>query len=81
MDANRRPISPQAAAGYMRRWSIVRRRFIEEQRATSMETRLRRLAGLMASAREMGWSGAVDAEDEAVRKRWAALRRAMSGDA
>ena len=81
MDANRRPISPQAATGYMRRWSIVRRRLIEEQRATSMETRLYRLAGLMASAREMGWSGAVDAEDDAVRKRWMALRRAMSGDA
>ena len=81
MDANRRPISPQAATRYMQRWSIVRRRLVEEQRATSMETRLRRLAGLMASAREMGWSGAVDAEDDAVRKRWMALRRAMSGDA
>lgn len=81
MDAKRRPISPQAAARYMRRWPIVRRRLIEEQRAASMDTRLHRLAGLMASAREMGWSGAHDAEDDAVRKRWAALRRAMSGAA
>ena len=81
MDAKRRPISPQAAARYMRRWPIVRRRLIEEQRAASMDTRLHRLAGLMASAREMGWSATHDAEDDAVRKRWAALRRAMSGAA
>ena len=60
MDAKRRPISPQAAARYMRRWPIVRRRLIEEQRAASMDTRLYRLAGLMASAREMGWSAAHD---------------------
>ena len=33
MDAKRRPISPQAAARYMRRWPIVRRRLTEEQRA------------------------------------------------
>ena len=46
-----------------------------------METRLRRLAALMASAREMGWSGALDAEDDTVRKRWMALRRATLGEA
>ena len=81
MDAKRPPLSPQAAARYMQRWAIVRGRLIEEQRATSMETKLHRLAALMASAREMGWSGTLDAEDEAVRRRWTALRRAMSGEA
>ena len=81
MDAKRRPLSPQAAARYMRRWPIVRRRLIEEQRAASMDTKLHRLAGLMASAREMGWSVAHDSEDDAARKRWTALRRAMSGEA
>ena len=80
MDAKHRPISPQAAARYMRCWPIVGRRLIEEQRAVSMDTRLHRLAGLMASAREMEWSAAHYAEDDAVRKRWTALRRAMSGD-
>ena len=67
MDAKRRPISPQAAARYMRRRSGVRGRLVEEQRAASMGTRLHRPTGLMASAREMGWSGAHDAEDDAVR--------------
>lgn len=81
MDANRRLLSPQAAARYMQRWPIVRGRLVEERRATSMETRLYRLAGLMASARAMGWSGAPDPEDDAVRRRWTALRRAMSGEA
>ena len=73
MDAKRRPLSPQAAARYMQRWPIVRRRLVEEQRATSMETRLHRLAALMASAREMGWSGTLNAEDGTVRKRWPLL--------
>ena len=80
-DEKRPPLSPQAATRYMQRWAIVRGRLIEEQRATSMETRLHRLAGLMASAREMGWSGAPDAEDDALRRRWTALRRAMSDEA
>ena len=80
-DAKRRPLSPQAAARYMRRRSSVRRRLVEEQRTTSMETGLYRLAGLMTSAREMGWSGAHDAEDDTVWKRWTAPRRAMPGEA
>ena len=57
MDAKRRPLSPQAAARYMRAGFSVRGRPVEEQRATSMEARLHRLAALMASAREMGWPG------------------------
>ena len=81
MDAKRPPLSPQAAARYIQRWAIVRGRLIKERRATSMETKLHRLAALMASAREMGWSGAPDVEDHAVRRRWTALKRAMSGEA
>ena len=76
-----RPLFPQAAARYMRRRFGVRGRLVEEQRATSMDTRLHRPAGSMASAREMGWSDAHDAEDDALRKRWRAPRRATSGEA
>ena len=75
MAENRRPISPEAAAGYMDRWAAGERRLIRERRATPMETRLRQLAALMASASEMGWSGALDAEDDAVQARWMAARR------
>ena len=46
-----------------------------------METKLRQLAGLMQSAREMGWSQSLDEEDDAVRARWMALRRAKLGKA
>ena len=44
-----------------------------------METRLHQLAALMASASEMGWSGALDDEDAAVRERWMAARRSELG--
>ena len=81
MVATRQPISPQAAAWYQERWAIVRERLNEELRATSMEAKLRQLANLMQSAREMGWSLSLDEEDEAVRARWMALRRAKFGKA
>ena len=46
-----------------------------------METKLRQLASLMQSAREMGWSRPLDEEDDAVRAKWMALRRAKLGKA
>ena len=45
-----------------------------------METKLRQLANLMQSAHEMGWSQSLDDEDDAVRAKWMALRRAILGD-
>ena len=81
MDEKGRSISPRAALEYRRRWALVNRRLTEELRATSMETKLRQLAALMASAGEMGWSRSLAAEDEAVRERWMALRRAQLGKA
>ena len=80
MAENRRPpISPEAAAGYLERWALAEQRLIRERRATSMETRLHQLAALMASASAMGWSGALDDEDAAVRERWMAARRSELG--
>lgn len=46
-----------------------------------MEIKLGRLATLMESAREMGWPQSLGAEDETVRARWTALRRAKLGEA
>ena len=74
------PISLEAAAGYMERWALAVHRLIRERRATPMETRLRRFAALMASASEIGWSGALDDEDAAVRARWTAARRSELGE-
>ena len=76
-----RPLSPRAAAQYRQRWALAHKRLIEELRATPMETKLDRLATLMESAREMGWSQSLGAEDETVRARWMALRRAKLGEA
>ena len=76
MVASHQPISRQAATRYQERWAIARERLNEELRATSMETKLRQLASLMQSARAMGWSQSLDEEDNAVRARWMALRRA-----
>ena len=81
MVASRQPISPQAATRYRERWTIARERLDEKLRATSTETKLRQLANLMQSAREMGWSQSLDEEDDAVRARWMALRRATLGKA
>ena len=81
MIATRQPISPQAAARYQERWSIASKRLNEELRATSMETKLRQLAKLMQSAREMGWSQSLDEEDDAVRAMWMAIRRTRLGKA
>ncbi len=60
---------------------LVQRRLTEELRATSMETKLLQLAALMASAREMGWSVSLEAEDNATRDRWMALKRTKLGKA
>ena len=80
MAENRRPpISPEAAAGYMERWALAEQRLVRERRETPMETRLHQLAALMASAPAMGWSGALDDEDDAVRERWMAARRSELG--
>ena len=76
-----RPLSPRAAAQYRQRWALAHKRLIEELRATPMEIKLGRLATLMESAREMGWPQSLGAEDETVRARWTALRRAKLGEA
>ena len=72
-------ISPQYAARYLERWAIARARLSEELRATPMETKLRQLASLMQSAREMRWSRSLDEEDNAVRAWWMTLGRVTLG--
>lgn len=79
MVERRQPISPEDAAFYLQRWAVAGRRLKQELRDTPMETKLHRLAALMASAPQMGWSGSRDEEDDAVRERWMALRWAELG--
>ena len=79
MVESRQPISRDDAAFYLQRWAVAGRRIAQELRDTSMETKLHQLAALMASAPQMGWSDSRDEEDDAVRERWMALRRAELG--
>lgn len=81
MVATQQPISPRAAARYRKRWAITRERLNQELRATSMDTKLRRLADLMQSTSMMGWSQSLSEEDDAVRARWMALRKAKTDEA
>lgn len=64
----------QAAKDYVARWALVNQAEIEELRRTPPEVKLRQLAALMASVRQMGWDEALDAEDEEVRGRWRRIR-------
>ena len=61
------------------RWALVNRAERAELRRTSIEQRLERLAALMASVHAVGGANRLRAEDPAVRRRWARLRRAARG--
>jgi hypothetical protein len=58
------------------RWKLVNAREERELRLTSSAQKLRQLAVLMASADELGWTKALAAEEEEVRRRWLKLRKA-----
>jgi len=45
----------------------------------SMTEKLRQLAGLMESARALGWERALAEEQQGVRARWILLRKALGG--
>lgn len=70
-------LTAEAAEAYVRRWQLVNEREQAEQRAMTQEEKLRVLAGLMASAKALGWDEALDAEDAEVRERWRLLRERL----
>ena len=72
-------ITPEEARAYFRRWELVREAEVMELRRTSMETKLKHLAALMASRHVFGPEPDREAQIQVVRERWARLRRAMSG--
>ena len=72
-------ITPEEARAYFRRWELVREVEVMELRRTSMETKLKHLAALMASRHVFGPEPDREAQIQVVRERWARLRRALSG--
>lgn len=63
------------ALAWKERWRLVRQRQIEEQRAMTIEERLRQLDAMFVLAHELGWDESLAAEEEGVRERWSRLRR------
>ena len=72
-------ITPEQALAYFRRWELVRDAEARELTRTSMETKLKQLAALMASRHVFGPEPDREAQIQVVRERWARLRRALTG--
>ena len=71
------PMTPEQARSYFERWKLVREVETAELQRTSMETKLRQLAALMASRHVFGPEHDRDVQVAAVRERWARLRQAL----
>lgn len=69
-------ITKEEAQDFKRRWDEVRSAEREELRSTPVAIKFRQLAALMVSVEQMGWTEALRAEEDEVRKRWMKLRRA-----
>jgi len=69
-------LTKEQAISFKRRWELVRAREISELRATPIELKLRQLASLMASVRELGWDERLAEDERAVWSRWKRLREA-----
>lgn len=71
------PITPDEARAYLERLAMVRDFKAAELRRTSMETKLKQLASLMASRHVFGSEPDREKEVAVVRERWNRLRRAL----
>ena len=69
-------LTRKQALEYVGRYRLMNRLDLQELAATPPERRLQQAAALMRSARVLGWSRRLEAEDRIVRKRWARLRKA-----
>ncbi len=61
---------------FKRRWALVNAAEIQELRSTPLGEKARQTAALMDSARSLGWTDLNDPQEEEVRDRWNALRKA-----
>jgi hypothetical protein len=72
-------ITPEQARSYFSRWDLVREVETTELQRTSMETKLRQLAALMASRHLFAPDPNRETQVHEVRERWARLRKALGG--
>ena len=73
-------ITREEAQAFKERWQAVNAAELEELRATSFEQKLRQLAALMASVKQMEWTAALAAEEDEARQRWLRLKRAYASN-
>ena len=71
-------ITSEDARQFLDRWAFVNAHEIEELRRTTMETKLRQLASLMASSHLFA-DPQRDKQAAEVQRRWAQLRQALGG--
>lgn len=72
-------MTPEEARDYIQRWKLVREIEAAELRRTSVETKLRQLASLMASRHLFGPEPDRERQVAEVRDRWARLRQVLAG--
>ncbi len=70
------PMTRDQGRAFRERWELVRAVQLKELQAASPASKLRRLAALMASARQLGWSEELRAGEAGVRERWIRLKKA-----
>jgi hypothetical protein len=68
-------ITKLEARAFKTRWKIVNKAEREELRDTPVIEKFKQLVALMSSAKELGWTKALVAEDKEVRGRWNKLRK------
>jgi len=71
------PITPAEAREYQDRWKLIDALRLEELQRTSMDTKLRQLASLMASRGIFQEDPRREDEVREVRRRWSELRRVL----
>ncbi len=68
-------ITKSEALAFRKRWNLINDAERKELRNTSWIEKFSQLAALMNSAKEMGWTKGLRAENKEVRNRWNKLRR------
>jgi hypothetical protein len=72
-------ITPEQARAYLGRWDLVREAEADALRSTPVEAKLRQLAALMASRHLFASEPDRETHADAVRERWALIRKNLGG--
>jgi len=75
----KKPLTRKDARAFRARWEMVNAAERAELRMTPLDRKLRQLAALMASVQPLGWTEALAAEEDEVRRRWNRLRAVLNG--